>query len=166
MSSTKANESYRIEDEPEWLQKLLDRNSPFQPDAFDEPVKEEKPAAAAPTGKPKIDLRKFITGKGVKYTCTMCEGEYESSQVKDWWTKPGNRRGKTPVPICPLCGNAGAIYGWGHEFSERRKMGEEIRKKEEESARKLRESREKEGGENIERRECDSCNERLFPKRH
>lgn len=108
---------------PVWMAELLDQESAFRPDAFD---KKEKPAPI-PNQKPLIDLSNFHLNGDAKYTCSFCEGEFLFSQIKRWWRKPKNKWGKPAVPECPLCSNAGAMRGWSHDFSERRKIGERVR---------------------------------------
>lgn len=68
-------------------------------------------------------LDAFQTADGhTKYTCSFCELEYDGSQVKEWWRKPDNVGGKSPIPMCPdrTCKNAGAVIGWGIDWSRRR----------------------------------------------
>jgi len=126
-------EPYRIEDDPIWLQRLLDNQGPFRSDAFDDIPEEDEneedtPPSVVVPGKPKIDLRKFFNADGIKYTCTLCEGEFVSASIKLWWTKPDNKWNRPAVPICPECGHAGAITGWDVDWSERREMGPRYRK--------------------------------------
>lgn len=68
-------------------------------------------------------LDAFQTADGhTKYTCSFCEIEYDGSQVKEWYRRPDGASGKSPIPYCPdrTCKNAGAVIGWGIDWTKRR----------------------------------------------
>ena len=96
------------------LLEYINRNHPF-PEMI---VREQ--AEVVPEKQSWRDKMFTESGK-FKYTCCLCEREYHSGQVKQWWIKPANTARK-PVPHCPYCGVAGAITGWSVDWNKRREM--------------------------------------------
>lgn len=122
----------KLRSDDAWLDIVLDHDAPFRATAFEAvqvPGPVQRPQRELRKG-PKIDLRKLSTDTGkIKYTCPFMRCEFDSSEIKEWWRKPNNKRGLPPVPICPKCDSAGAMLGWGHDWTEVEKENAEWSRK-------------------------------------
>jgi len=97
----------------DWLLPLLDMDGPFKEGPFDiDNARLPDLKSTRKCGKPKIDLRMYLSAKGFKYTCPLCGFEFCTRDVREWWRKPGNRYGGEPIPFCNRCHTAGGIPGW------------------------------------------------------
>jgi len=153
-----------LSDNPAWLDKLLDQEAVFRPDTIVEPVERVYDEPKVST-KPRVDLRQYFNSKGIKLTCSFCELEFVSSQIKGWWRKPKNKYGKRGIPYCPRCNNAGAITGWGVDWRERRKLGDLVRREKQQAAITIQKAKEMKGGDKDGSERNHKGNKSLFPYR-